>query len=144
MPWDAEERFAEHSFNGVILYAGQHNEDISDYSESGIKQPKCHGYVCALTDVWDDELGYVYNWLAPGAEQTSTLTRTSNKDWTAYGNFINMRTYADSDEDGVIDSSVFPAASACQTYGHSARELEAPSNNDRMDIAYHQNADYPC
>lgn len=36
---------------GIVFYAGHHENDISDYSQSGIALTKCHGYVVALDDV---------------------------------------------------------------------------------------------
>lgn len=46
---------------GIIYYAGQHQNDKSDYSGSGIGKPECHGYAVAIEDakgmfVWGQEL----------------------------------------------------------------------------------------
>lgn len=46
---------------GIIYYAGQHPNDKSDYSSTGIGKEKCHGYAVALEDadgmfVWGQEL----------------------------------------------------------------------------------------
>lgn len=38
---------------GIVFYVGQHENDGSDYTDSGIRQPKCHGYVVALQDAID-------------------------------------------------------------------------------------------
>lgn len=35
---------------GVVFHVGQHNNDCSDYSDTGINENKCHGYVVALHD----------------------------------------------------------------------------------------------
>lgn len=35
---------------GVVFYAGHHENDLSDYSSTGIGSVKCHGYVVALHD----------------------------------------------------------------------------------------------
>lgn len=38
---------------GVIFYVGQHENDASDYSESGIGKSRCNGYAMALTNATD-------------------------------------------------------------------------------------------
>lgn len=35
---------------GIVFYLGQHENDGSDYSDTGIGQAKCHGYIVALRD----------------------------------------------------------------------------------------------
>ena len=35
---------------GVVFYAGHHENDLSDYSSTGIGSVKCHGYVLALNN----------------------------------------------------------------------------------------------
>lgn len=46
---------------GIIYQTGHHPNDRSDYSETGIGQPRCHGYAVSLEDaegmfVWGQEL----------------------------------------------------------------------------------------
>lgn len=42
----------------VVFYVGQHEYDRSNYSSSGIKREKCHGYAVALQDATDDAVRY--------------------------------------------------------------------------------------
>lgn len=35
---------------GIVFYVGHHENDASDYTNTGIGQQKCHGYAVALTD----------------------------------------------------------------------------------------------
>ena len=39
---------------GIVFYAGQHPNDQSDYTGSGIGQKNCHGYAVALADATTD------------------------------------------------------------------------------------------
>lgn len=38
---------------GIVFYVGQHANDASDYSETGIGKSRCNGYVMALTNALD-------------------------------------------------------------------------------------------
>ena len=44
------EREASKTCIGIVFYVGQHENDGSDYSATGIGQAKCHGYAVAVQD----------------------------------------------------------------------------------------------
>lgn len=83
---------------GIVFYVGQHDSDDSDYSMSGIGQPKCHGYVVALTDV-----GYL-SW-GPYGEISGVST--NDTDWRGYANQKKLEENIDN----------YPAAKGCRDYG---------------------------
>lgn len=63
---------------GVVFFIGQHDLDASDYSLSGIKQKKCHGYVVALKF---NEKGVQW-----GVYGVIAAVSSSTTDWNGYSN----------------------------------------------------------
>ena len=84
---------------GIVFHKGPHDKDGSDYSNSGIGQTKCHGYVVALTDV--GYLSWSYNLYETGVS-------TSETNWNGYANQKKL-------VDRGIDN--YPAAKGCKEYG---------------------------
>lgn len=121
LPWDAEKHFREHHIIGIVLHAGQHAEDISDYLESGIGQRSCNGYVIALTDV---PTGKKVAWAPKGTKKVGT--HANRLGWSGYYNLIQMKKYAETA--GTNFAEAFPAAYACVIYGNLRSEFAAPVN----------------
>ncbi len=100
---------------GIVFYVGQHENDFSDYSASGIGQKNCHGYVVALTDVnngLDDQLRWEYG---PNKESyLSVGASISMHDWNGYSNHTKIREFVNKNEGWEMKH--FPAAFACETY----------------------------
>lgn len=98
---------------GIVFFVGPHEKDNSDYTESGIKQEKCHGYVVALTDVgglaWSTE------------DFNATGVSTSETDWNGYANQKKLV------ERGIGN---YPAAKGCENYGTgSGSRFAAPTGS---------------
>ena len=102
---------------GIVFHAGQHEKDGSDYSESGIGQAKCHGYVVALTDVNNDDSDRL-RWEWGPAKQYDQIVGVSSStdDWNGYSNSLKFHEFVN-DNNG-WDMKHFPAALACETYGN--------------------------
>lgn len=123
IPWDAEKIFRDHHIIGIVINAGHHIEDISSYSESGIGQATCHGYVVALTDI---HMNYL-PWSARGSagENKTVGTVSSLSDWSGYYNLHAMKEFAGDDASFESD---FPIAYACTTYGITMEQFADPVN----------------
>lgn len=134
MPWDAEECFATYPPIGIVIHAGHHHNDMSDYSESGINQKKCRGYVVALTDAFIPDPSnpalpiYKLEWAKKYTEADTAFVTHNNdvNDWSGYDNLIKMREYQKCSK--IVDATMFPAAYACETFIGLYGNLAAPLN----------------
>lgn len=86
---------------GIVFYVGQHANDASDYSETGIGKSRCNGYVMALTNALDS---YCY-W---GPEDGSDLQcYPVDENGTIIDNYSKFR---DSDWSGYKYTQIIKAA----------------------------------
>ena len=83
------EREASKTCIGIVFYVGQHENDGSDYSATGIGQAKCHGYAVAVQDaasncIWGASAKKVG--LCPTDEEGNMLDNVNNPDidWNGY------------------------------------------------------------
>lgn len=90
VPQEAVSVLEQHRCIGIVFHVGQHDSDDADYTQSGIGQQKCHGYVVALTEatsgycmwgVYGKELG-----CCPTDAGGNKLNNYSNPDidWNGY------------------------------------------------------------
>lgn len=101
---------------GIVFHAGQHDDDSFDYSSTGIKQEKCHGYVVALTDVHNGDSDLLRWEYGPKEEYGIFVgASTINYDWNGYYNCLKIRKFII--DNGDWEMKHFPAALACETYG---------------------------
>lgn len=90
---------------GVIYYVGQHPNDRSDYSDSGIGMPKCHGYVVAKEDAdgqcqWGlktEALG-LYPTDDSGAPIDNLSGNSGDTDWSGYKYTRTIRDFAEAND----------------------------------------------
>lgn len=134
VPQEAVSVLDQHRCIGIVFYAEQHDSDDADYTDTGIGQTECHGYVVALTDVhnsssdrllWEYGPGNVYNQVVG--------TSTNTGDWQGYSNSLKFHEFV-SKNDG-WEMKHFPAALACETYGN--RTLDQ-NGNPTSDYAWQQ------
>lgn len=120
---------------GIVFYVGQHENDFSDYSASGIGQKNCHGYVVALTDVHNDysreemhpELlpwGYGPN----GKISYSIGTDSDPIRWNGYNDLCKIHEYVRNNNGWEMKH--FPAFLACETYGNRTVDKDGNPTND--------------
>lgn len=143
-PWDGADQINENSEKkeahfvgrqciGIVVGVGQHDNDFSNYEESGIykqseiKGNKCHGYAMALTDTGDD-----VEWAKRSTQGVSKLVGTyahadektkSLYDWNGFYNHQKIGIFIE--DNGSTEWSDFPASNACINYGEV---LKAPDN----------------
>lgn len=132
LPWDAVECFGEYHPVGIVFYAGHHGRDESDYSESGIAQSKCHGYVVALSDAGLAREGdnMKLEWAVKGSDAAKTYVTLPKLDgkfiwdvdfetnaWSGFMNMKKIREFSGSADE--VDESQFPAARAAELYNES-------------------------
>ena len=120
---------------GIVFYVGQHPTDMSDYSATGIGQKKCHGYVVALTDVFNCGLGL--SWEYKDRKYNKVVgTSTNEIDWNGYANCQKIQDFINSD-DGERDGWAmehFPAFLACENYGKKTYDrMGNEISNNRYD-----------
>lgn len=125
LPWDARECYKKYPPVGIVFNVGQHSKDMSDYSQSGIGQEKCHGYVVSILDAFLHDASdptkdaYKLTWTDKNTPADSVIVtgNTDNHDWSAYNNLVKMREFRGNSQG--VDESLFPAAYACEIYtGH--------------------------
>ena len=138
LPQEAVAVLDQHRCVGIVFHAGQHDSDKADYSGTGIKQAKCHGYVVALTDVHNgssDRLRWEYG---PGNEWDKVVDASTNSgDWQGYSNSLKFHKFVDdaTNKENGWEMKHFPAALACETYGN--RTLDQ-NGNPTSDYAWQQ------
>ena len=75
---------------GIVFYAGHHENDASDYTNTGIGQQKCHGYAVALQDATSSHCMWgVYGtalgcYPTDGSENKQDNYSTPDIDWSGY------------------------------------------------------------
>ena len=119
---------------GIVFHAGHHQLDYSDYSDSGIGQEKCHGYVLALTDV-NNRLFHVIYWAkAKDLNNIDLGTSTDVDNWNGYSNQKIIEKYA-LENTGGLGRTNFDAAYCCSVYGTGQslidwhKKFAAPANS---------------
>lgn len=104
---------------GLVFYAGHHEDDLSDYSTSGIGQKNCNGYAVALTNVHNDDVDRIY-WAYNGGMYKLTVgtgdSSGSNWNWNGYYNSRKFHECVKNYDAWEMDD--FRAAHACETYGN--------------------------
>lgn len=125
LPWDAEECYQTYPPIGVVFQLGQHKEDLSDYSKSGINQKECNGYAVSLCDVPSFK-----EWTPAGSSALGVAVTnkkdTPSADWSGYADLLSMRAFTNNTD--CVDPSVFPAAYACETFTGTDGSQAAPVN----------------
>ena len=113
---------------GIVFYKGQHDNDGSDYSDSGIGQQKCNGYVVALTDVHNGSSDQLCWEKGPANEDNIRVdVSSSSTDWNGYYNLQKIHEFVTSKSSDGWEMKHFPAALACETYGN--RTLDRDGNS---------------
>ena len=74
---------------GIVFYAGHHENDASDYTNTGIGQQKCHGYAVALQDATNDYCQWGFFGTELGCCPTDGGNKQNNYstpdiDWSGY------------------------------------------------------------
>lgn len=121
---------------GIVFYVGQHETDNADYSESGIRQSKCHGYVVALTDVNNEHKDRLCWEFGPNREYDKSVgTTTSDEDWQGYSNSLKFHEFVNKNENKDADWEMkhFPAAFSCETYGKRTLDQNGNDANELYD-----------
>lgn len=107
---------------GIVFYVGHHPKDNSDYSESGIGQAKCHGYVVALTDVNKTDVNNGVDericWeFGPGNISDKEVGASAlHNEWQGY--YDNQKIHEFVNKNKGWEMKHFPAAFACEAYGN--------------------------
>lgn len=136
VPQEAVSVLDQHRCIGIVFYAEQHDSDDADYTDTGIGQTKCHGYVVALTEVHNgsvDRLSWEYG---PNGEWDKVVNAsTGNGDWKGYSNHLKFHEFVNNEDNAGWEMKHFPAALACETYGN--RTLDQ-NGNPTSDYAWQQ------
>ena len=99
---------------GVVFRTGQDDTDETDYSQTGIGQSACHGYVVALKDAGE------FAWMqGPNGEYSEAGTSRDRADWNGYSNQKKIEEYVSLHTSGGWTMAHFPAANACANWGKS-------------------------
>lgn len=117
---------------GIVCYAGQHENDKSDYSATGIGSVKCHGYVVPLRDAcekdcaWGPQGPNLGNYPVDDegkAIANANATDGPQTDWSGYLYTENIRNAA-ADAGGLSADKIegYPA-----TYHAVNFDVEAPA-----------------
>lgn len=92
----------------VVFYVGQHEYDHYDYSSSGIKREKCHGYAVALKDVVPNKNNC--EWGATGIIcRPEDTTQQKELDWDGYKYTQQIINYAGGKDNLSTSIIGFPA-----------------------------------
>ena len=113
---------------GIVFYTGFHDYDKSDYTESGIGQKNCHGYVIALTDVnnsADDCLRWGYG--PKGDVDIRLGTYTISESWSGFNDQLIVQEYVS--KNNGWEMKHFPAFLACATYGNRTLDQDGNPTN---------------
>lgn len=114
---------------GIVFYVGHHPKDGSDYSNSGIGEKECHGYVMALSAANRWSVAW-YDFNDSPVEISGISTDTG--DWNGYANQKAIERFV-SQYQSAISLSNFPAAYKCSIYGTDKSDLysqfQAPENS---------------
>ncbi len=114
-----------HRCIGLVLRTDQHDFDnSSDYSETGIKDGSCHGYVLALTDVQND-LNDMFEWelndsYLPYKDENIRALMETNIDPGDWSGYYNTQKILQTCEDNGWYKNYYPAVYAAYYYGNLA------------------------
>ena len=102
---------------GIVFYAGHHEKDGSDYTNTGIGQKNCHGYAVSLTFANNGDHDRLA-WEKGSNEESEKMVGATNSkdDWNGYSNQQKFHEFI-RDNSG-WEMKHFPAAFACETYGN--------------------------
>ena len=110
---------------GIVFYVGHHGSDGSDYTNTGIKQKKCHGYAVSLTFANNDDNDKLAWEKGPNGEYDREVGATNSQtDWNGYSNQQKFHEFIRNNSGWEMKH--FPAAFACETYGK--REFDQNGN----------------
>lgn len=110
---------------GIVFYAGHHEKDGSDYTDTGIGQKKCHGYAVSLTFANNGDHDKLAWEKGPNGESDRVVgTTNSRDDWNGYSNQQKFHEFIRNNSGWEMKH--FPAAFACETYGE--REFDQDGN----------------
>lgn len=106
---------------GIIFYVGHHPKDGSDYSDSGIGEKECHGYVMALSAAHRWNIAWMDN--KDISVKIDGISHDTD-DWNGYANQKAIERYASNNQVGLTFSN-FGAAYVCTTYGTPQSEVHS-------------------
>lgn len=120
---------------GIVFRVEQHVNDRSDYSDTGIREEKCHGYVVALQDASADLCMWgVYGYeigLYPVDDNGNKIDNFSNNgadsDWSGY--LYSQKIALEAERNGGFTPDTqegYPVGYYTRLF---AREIPAPSNS---------------
>lgn len=136
LPQDAVAVLEQHRCIGIVFHVGQHGSDDADYTNTGIRQSKCHGYVVALTDVHDDNNDCLRWEYGPNQEYKQVVgTSISMSDWQGYSNSLKFHEFVNDEKNKTAgwEMKHFPAALACKTYGNRTTDQDGNDANEKYD-----------
>ena len=101
---------------GIVFYAGHHEKDGSDYTDTGIGQKKCHGYAVSLTFANNGDHDKLAWEKGPKGESEKKVGTTNTlTDWNGYSNQQKFHEFIRKNQSWNMKN--FPAAFACEYYG---------------------------
>lgn len=101
---------------GIVFYAGHHDSDGSDYTDTGIGQKKCHGYAVSLTFANNGDHDKLAWEKGPNEEYDREVGASNSiTDWNGYSNQQKFHEFIRNNSGWEMKH--FPAAFACETYG---------------------------
>lgn len=122
LPWDVGEQLKGHHCIGLVARVGQNQDDLSDYSQSGIKKSNCQGYVISLTDTFSEPFlvnhgsENVLPWGSDSVNEEIFTLPIEQKinEWSGYYNHHKIIEYAKNTAELTLRD--FPAAYTCEYY----------------------------
>lgn len=101
---------------GIVFYVGHHEKDGSNYTDTGIKQKKCHGYAVSLTFANNGDHDKLAWEKGPDGEYDREVGASNSiTDWNGYSNQQKFHEFIRNNSGWEMKH--FPAAFACETYG---------------------------
>ena len=117
---------------GIVFYAGHHENDASDYTNTGIGQQKCHGYAVALQDatssycMWGD---HGIAWGCFPTDGSGDNYSTPDIDWSGYAWTQKIITAAGGKEKlNATEQSGYPATYYA-VVDYENNKAQAPANS---------------
>lgn len=124
---------------GIVFYAGQHDSDQSNYSQSltedgpTIPDGMFHGYVVALTDVHDDSDPLHWEYGPGNTFEINIGASNSETDWNGFSNSRKFHEFVNNGNNAGWEMKHFPAALACETYGKRTTDQDGNPANGKYD-----------
>lgn len=119
----------------AVFYTRQHPNDLSDYSGTGIRRQKCHGYAVALHDAIDSyciwgpyDILECYPKDSEGNPIDNFSGNTSDTDWSGYL-YTQMIYEAAQKEEGLWGNDVLNDYAACWYAMNYEQKAHAPENS---------------